>query len=165
MSMRNISIPVSWDKFSADPAERHEQLVAYFGRRVMQLRMGAIINARRLIEDASARDRLGAIHREPFVRCANLPPEGQDAALKLGQSIADNVLYLVLTLISGTGIDERLDENHAINWRLVAEVMDIDAEAIVYEEVINRGGEKFFPDYWGRWLNLRLSEEHKGDVK
>jgi len=62
----------------------------------------------------------------------------------------DKKLLLILAV---QGITFRLGESHAIQFRLIAEVRDVENMNVVLEETINRGGERAFQNYWGRWLN------------
>jgi uncharacterized protein YijF (DUF1287 family) len=52
----------------------------------------------------------------------------------------------------------KLGPEHAVVFRLVAEVRDIEHMEIAIEEVVNRDGKKAFASYWGRWLNQRSAE-------
>jgi hypothetical protein len=56
-------------------------------------------------------------------------------------------------MLSGQGFDDSIGANHVFRYRLEMEICDIKTGQVVYEEVLNRGGKKFFPEYWGRWLN------------
>jgi hypothetical protein len=56
-------------------------------------------------------------------------------------------------MLSGTGTDQRLGGEHAIRFELNIEILRADDGVVIDRETINRDGEKFFADYWGRWLN------------
>jgi hypothetical protein len=56
-------------------------------------------------------------------------------------------------MLGGTGVDQRLGDEHAIRFKLDLEICRVDTHDVVEVETLNRGGKKFFGDYWGRWIN------------
>jgi len=99
------------------------------------------------------RNQLGKLFREVFEQAAELDADDREVALRLAQSAVGNFASLLLTMISGQGFDDHIGPDHVFRYRLDMEVCDADTGDVVLEETINRGGDRFFPDYWGRWLN------------
>jgi hypothetical protein len=135
----------------------------------MWLRDWTVQSSRDLVEPAADRAKLGTIRRRKYDAIASMSPEQRLAACKLAEATVDRFIQLLLTLLAGTGVDQRLGEQHAVCFRLVMEILRVDTHEIVHEEILNRDGAKFFGDYWGRWLN-RLGEQSEagecnGDVK
>lgn len=145
--------PLEFSDLPIDPRVRHEVLVSVFGSMLMSMRNQSLSHIANLIENKSLRDQVRAVDRGVYEDIARLPPEGQEAALKLMKKCVDLFARTVLTMLSGDGSQKKLGSSHAVNYRLVMEILTADDGEIILEEIINRGGEKFFPEYWGRWLN------------
>lgn len=60
----------------------------------------------------------------------------------------------ILGLFTGRGDSLCFGTAHAINYRLVLEVKEIQSDETVEEFIVNRDGQKVFYDFYGRWLNL-----------
>lgn len=153
MKQRPPEMGVTFCDLPADPGERHEALVAVFGRYVMLVRNRAVQATHDLVESQEAREALGNLQRRPYDDVAGMSPDGQHSACKLAEATVDQFIRLFLYTLGGTGTDLRLDEAHAIRFKLVMEILSVERAEVIDEETINRGGEKFFGDYWGRWLN------------
>lgn len=136
-----------------DPAERHEVLVDLFGETLCWLRNWAISATKELAESAEAREQLGTIRRNMYEALAALPPEHRDVALKVSEATVDRFIRLLLTMLSGIGVDHRLGDDHAIRFKLDVEICDVENADVVEHETINRDGKKYFADYWTSWLN------------
>ncbi|MFO0949528.1 MAG: hypothetical protein U1D30_27040 [Planctomycetota bacterium] len=164
--MRHPKFSVSFEELPSDPKERHEALVDLFGEYVLWVREQAISRIRRLVESEEERNKLGTLFRDVFEDAANLPVKDRIIALRLVESAIGNFAGLFLTMMSGQGFDDSLGPNHVFRYRLDMEVCDVEKGEVVYEETINRGGKKFFPEYWGRWLNKyrELQAENNGEA-
>jgi hypothetical protein len=136
-----------------DPKERHEILVDLFGHYVLWLRNRSLRTTRQLAESEEMRAGLGTIRSARYDELAAMPPEQREAAYKAAEATVDRFIESFLTLLSGTGADERLGEGHAVRFRLDLEICEVESMEVVGQETLNRGGEKFFAGYWGRWLN------------
>jgi hypothetical protein len=158
MAKRPPKIDLKFSELPADPNQRHEALVGVFGQSIIWLRNRAIEEFREVVESEEAREKLGTIRRRKYDAIAALNPEERLAACKFAEAAMDRVLQLLLTMLSGTGTDQRLGDDHAIRFKLLMEILEVENAEVVSEETINRGGEKFFADYWGRWLN-RFGEQ------
>jgi hypothetical protein len=151
--MRPPQFDVSFDDLPSDPKERHEVLVDLFGKYAFWVRGQAVSRTRQLVESEDKRNELGTLFRGVFDDAAKLSEEDRVTALRLAESAISNFAGLFLTMMSGQGFDDSLGPNHVFRYRLEMEVCDAETGEVVYEETINRGGKKFFPEYWGRWLN------------
>lgn len=150
---RPPQIDIDFATLPSDPRERHEVLVDLFGRYVLWLRNWTVRATGELTESEEARDKIGTIRREKYDDLAALTPEQQDVARKISEATVDRFIQLLLTTLAGTGVDQRLGNDHAIRFKLDMEICDVENGEVVDQETINRGGKKFFADYWGRWRN------------
>lgn len=136
-----------------DPADRHEALVDFFGQVLMRLRNWSLEASRTLVESNEAREKLATIRRGCFDGVARLSPEQRKEAMLLAEDTLDGFIERFLWLLGNEGTDDRIGPSHAYRLRIEMEVIDVNADEVVEEEAINRGGSKFFGSYWGRWLN------------
>jgi hypothetical protein len=146
-------LKLSAESFTADPRARHEAFVDAFGQYLFWIRAEAMNRARQFVESPDSRNELGAMKRELYERAATLSPSDQETAFQLAQATVDRFARLFLTMISGRGFEDRIGPDHVLRFRLVMEVCDATDGDVELEVDVNRDGEKFFPDYWGRWLN------------
>jgi len=151
--MRPPQFDVSFEELPSDPKERHEVLVDLFGQYFFWVRGQSMSRIRQLVESEDERNKLGKLFREVFEEVGAMSDEDRQTALKLAESAVGDFAGLLLTMISGQGFDDTLGPNHVFRYRLDMEVCDGETGEVVFEEMINRGGKKFFPEYWGRWLN------------
>lgn len=150
-----MSEPLAFEQeFSEIPDEqRHERLVEFFGRYIMWVRNRSLKASRKIIESEAAREQLGTIRRKYYDGVANLPPESREAAMRFLEESLNTCLGTLLWFLGHQGTDCRLGTRHAYRFRIEMEIVDVDTNKVVHTETINRGGEKFFGSYWGRWLN------------
>lgn len=153
MSRRPPLISLDFASLPSEPRQRHELLVDVFGQYLMWLRNWTVEASHELAESAEARQKLGAIQRRKYEAVAALTPDQRDVACAFAEGAVDRFIQLFLTMLSGTGVDHQLGLHHAVRFRLEMEILRVADRAIVGQEVINRGGEKFFAEYWGRWKN------------
>jgi len=133
--------------------ERHEALVDLFGRYIMWMRNWNNESTRRLVESPEAREKLGAIFRKPFDETSQLTAVDREKAIRLAEASVDGFLKLLLQVLSHQGSDFLFGKDHALRLRLVMELVQKENDELVEQEVINRGGQKHFSDYFGKWLN------------
>jgi hypothetical protein len=144
---------VSFENLPATPKERHEVLVDLFGQYLFWVRNQTVERMTALVESVEDREKLGRIHRAAYEETAKLSPEDRQRAYRLVESMLGVFAKKILTMISGQGFDDPIGPRHVFRYRLDMEVCDSETGDVVFEETINRNGEKFFPEYWGRWLN------------
>ena len=137
----------------SDPKERHEVLVDIFGRYLFWLRSWSNTSTQRLASDESARESLGTIRRKKYDQLAELTIEQQKIVFAISEATLDRFIQFLLTLLAGTGTDQRLGLEHAIRFRLDLEICDLENVEVVERETINRGGKRFFAEYFDNWLN------------
>ncbi|EAQ78294.1 hypothetical protein [Blastopirellula marina] len=142
-------IEFDFDSLPVDPRDRHEALVDLFGQHVTWLRNWSVTATAQLVESEESRKNLGTIRREKYDTLASLTPEQKAAAREATAATVDRFIQLFLTMASGTGIDQRIDDPHAIRFKIDLEVCEIHNSEVVEQETINRRGKKFFADYWG----------------
>ena len=155
---RPPTIEVNFVDLPTDPKERHEMLVDVFGRYLFWLRNWSVDATRQLAESQEAREELGTIRRKKYDDFSALTPEQREMVCKVSEATVDRFIQLFLTLLAGTGVDQRFGSDHAIRFKLDMEICDVENADVVEQETVNRGGKKFFADYWGRWLNSFTSK-------
>ncbi len=148
-----LRIEIELDQLPQDPRLRHELLVDVLGQYLLWLRNRSVDSSRKVIETPDVKEKLGNIRWKRYEGVASMSSDQQQAACQLAEATVDRFIQLLLTMLSGTGVDQRLGSTYAIRFRLDIEVLDVESENVVVSETINRGGQKFFADYWGRWLN------------
>lgn len=154
--MKPPQVSITFEDLPSDPKARHEAIVDLFGQYAFWARRQSLETARELVMSKEARERLGKLFQAPFEEVARLDEDGQKAALELAALCLDSFAKSFLIVLSGTGVGNRLGASHAVRFRLVMEICDVENEEIVEEHVVNRDGKKYFPDYWTKWrLNTR----------
>jgi hypothetical protein len=136
-----------------DPAQRHEVLVDILGQYFVWLRNTAVSGARNAVSDDGAREKMGPVRWKRYAGVAALSSADQQAACQFAEAAVDSFIRLFLVLLSSIGSDFQLGAKHAARFKLVLEILDIESFEVVDSEVVNRDGEKFFADYWIRWIN------------
>jgi|GEM_PF-3652621 len=139
----------------SDPIALHERLVDLFGAYFLWCHDEAIKKVGELLIEPARRELMATANRQLFESAASALRVGCEAkdlgnlqAVML-KEFAQNLLLL----LSGTGTSLPVSSKLAARFKLVLELCDKDNEEVVHEEVINRGGKKFFADYWNRWIN------------
>jgi hypothetical protein len=155
-------LSVSFEELPSDPLQRHEALVDAFGQYLFWVRNETLSRARRLVESREAREELGRLFRDAYEEASRLTAEDRETAYRLVEASVGYFARLFFTMISGTGFDDPIGPNHVLRFRLDMEICDAETGEIVSEETVNRNGEKFFPEYWGRWLNCYGTSEPSG---
>jgi len=141
------------DDLPADPAARHETLVDVFGRYVMWLRDSSMQATRDLGESADSREKVRAVSREPWEELAKLSPDERAVVYDVAQATMDRFMQQLLAMLANQGTDQQLGNHHSVRFKIDLEICDVETAEVVESETINRGGRKYFGDYWGRWIN------------
>ena len=136
-----------------DEAGRREALLEAFGEQLFRARNARLASLRRLLGESAAREALGTIHAKPYNELARLGPEVVSPGVGVAKAALDNYIYQLLGTFTNIGTDVRIGERHALRYRLVAEIIDVETHEAVEEMVINRDTRKSLVDYFGRWLN------------
>ena len=136
-----------------DSKLRHEVMVNFFGQHLFWCRRQTSEFNDRAVSSPEIRQRLGRIPAEPYARVSELPEAARAASLELARASVDQFMQLVLALLTSGGGANRLGKEHAIRYKLIMEIIELNDYQPVLEEVINRDGEKVFSQYFGRWLN------------
>ena len=147
------ALNVSYESLPTDPKQRHEDLVDAFGQYLFWVRDETLTKMRTLIDSPDAREQLGTMFREAYEQAAQLSDGDKQIAARLAEAAVDSFAALFLVVISGVGFDDPIGPNHVLRFRFAIEICDAHTGEIIEEETINRNGQKFFPQYWGRWLN------------
>ena len=160
-------LTTAFEELPGDPKQRHEALVDAFGEYIVWVRQQTLMRSRRLVESREAREELGRIFRDAYEEASTMSTEDRERSYRLVESGVDFFARLFLTMVSGTGFDHPFGPKHAVRFRIEMEICDGNSGEVVEEETINRKGAKFFPDYWGRWLNRAKAnpEDAAPDVK
>lgn len=142
--------------FPTDPKQRHEAFIELFGRQVFALRNERLERIRALVEGPrEERERIGSLHAQEYTAVADQPPAAREAALNLSRKAMDLFLQDLLGLFTynGLSIDLRLGTDHAIAYELLLKVIGNLDRQPVEAHVVNKGGQKVFGEYYGRWIN------------
>ena len=124
------------------------------GQHLFSLRNQLADRMRHRVEEEDARRAMGTIPSRPYSAAASLDAPARQAALELAREAIDEYMQLVLGLLQSSGQSLHLGSEHAIRYRLYAEVIGVDDyDTVLSESLINRQSEKSMADYFGRWLN------------
>jgi len=135
-----------------DSDSRREVLIDIFGRCFIWALEEAQVGCRKLVESREARKSLGTIKAAAYEAVEGLPDDSRQIAYSYARRVAERFGRNVLGILSSEGISLMYGDNHAIRFRIVAEIVDRIEEAIQIEEVLNRGSQKALGSYWGHWL-------------
>ncbi len=155
---RPPTIEINFAELPNDPKQRHEMLVDVFGHNLLWLRNWSVDATRQLGESEEARETLGTIKRKKYDELSALPLEQRETVCEISEATVDRFIQLFLTMLAGTGVDQRMGSDHAIRFKLDMEICDVENVNVVEQKTINRGGKKYFADYWGGWLNRFASK-------
>jgi len=144
----------------SQPEERREFLLDVFGQHLFSLRNQLTNRMRHYVEHEGARREMGSVPSGPYTAVASLDPAAREAALGLAREAVDRYMQLVLGLLQSSGQSLRLGQEHAIRYRLYAEVIAVeDYDTVLAESLINRGSEKAMECYFGRRLSRHADHE------
>lgn len=146
-------LSVSFEELPSDSKQHHEALVDAFGQYFLWLRHETLLTTKQRVELQEARESLGQLFRDVYEQASQLNAEDRDTAFRLVEAGVSFFARLFLTMISGTGFDDPIGPNHVLRFRLDMEICDGKTGDVVSVETINKNGKKFFPEYWGQWLN------------
>src|SRR5690349_13584379 len=142
-------IEITFEDIPSNRRDRHEFFVDTFGRYLFWAMQEALLKSRELVSCPEVRKRLGRAFEHPYSSVAQLGPEQKEAAFDFARATMENVVKNILVIFGAEGITFRMGDRHAIQFRLTAEIRDLEAMAIQLEETVNREGEKAFMSYWG----------------
>lgn len=143
----------SYKDMPTESAARTEAAVDAFGQHLFTMRNHLVERLGRLIESEETRKQYGSLHRKEFDAVAKLAPAERDTALALARKTIDLYMQNILVLFTSTGDSLRYGDDHAVNYRLVLQIKQVESNEVVEEFDINRQCKKAFYDYYGRWLN------------
>jgi hypothetical protein len=150
--MKPSDIKDDLDSFPIEPEARHEAFVDVFAKYLFWIRHSVLTSGRTLVESPELRMRLATVLRASFEGLAHFGPKEQLAAYEYAESRLDRFAIELLGLLGNGGFDLKLGQDHAIQFRLDAEIYNIDTGDVAARETICRGGKRFFSEYWGDWL-------------
>lgn len=154
--------PFDLDSLPENNQERHERVVELFGDYMMWIRGQTMEHVSSLTSSVDSSHSIARVSREPYEAVASMSVPDREKAIALAKVAIDSYAKIFLTMLSGTGNDQRLGVDHSAKFLLSMEIHDIEKDEVVVDEIVNRGGKKFFPEYWGRWINKR-HQASKGD--
>jgi hypothetical protein len=147
------NVGVDFDDLPGDPKARHEVLVGVFGAYLMWARKVALDTTRQRVESEDERRKLGNLFRVCYEDIASFQPADREKAYQLAEAAIASFAKIMLTMISGEGYEEKMGPDYVFRYKLIMEICRMGDDRLVMEEIINRNGKRFFPEYWGRWLN------------
>lgn len=133
-------------------SQQHEELLEVFGEHLFWARRTVLDSIDRLTVSESDRSRLATAFRGPFDEAASLSEADRRVALRLVQSGVDGFAKELLRLVGNEGLDLRLGNGECVRYRLDAELCSEDAGERIGAQTVSRGGKRFLPENWGRWL-------------
>lgn len=153
--MSGPTVKTKFADLPADASQRREALLDHFGQHLFSLRNELRDRVRFHIESEEARRKMGAIPARPYAAVAALDASAREAALNLADEVIDRYIQRILMLFQSTGNAWRLGDDHAIRYRLYAEIIGItdEDETVLAEALINRDTELAMGSYFGGWLN------------
>jgi len=151
--LRPPTLTSDYRNLPTEVTARKEAAVDLFGQHIFSLRNQLAERVRRTVESEDSRKRLGSLHSKEYDAVAALAPAERDAALSLARKAIDLYMQDILGLFTGRGDSLHFGGAHAINYRLVLEVKEVESDEVVEDFEINRGCQKAFFTYYGRWLN------------
>jgi len=156
-------IQTTLEALPSDQSARHEFLTDAFGRYLLWAMAEALARSKTLVGSQEARSKLGRIFQGPYSEAATkLTPEQLEIAFTLAEKTLETFARNTLTVLGAQGITFRLGEDHAVQFRLTAEIRDIENMEIKLEEVINRNGKRAFTSNWGHWLAQSFQARKQG---
>jgi hypothetical protein len=158
------TLSIDYDGLPEDVAGRREALLEAFAEQLFRARNGRVASVGRLLSESAARDALGTIHAKPYNELARFGPEVALPGAGVAKAALDNYIHYLLAIFTNVGSDVRIGPRHALRYRLVAEVIDVETHEVVEETVINRDTEKALMSYFGRWLNRYGASSKSGDA-
>lgn len=148
-------LQLSKDAFDGDD-KLHEELVRLFGALVMWCRDDALEFIQRHVESDTDRQRLATAFRGIYEEAATkLDSDGRQVASELNARAIGHFGKALMTVFAGTGMSLPISDQLVARFRLVVELCDKESGDVIREEVINRGGRRFFADYWNSWINSK----------
>lgn len=151
--MRPPEIQQGLEALPTEAKARHEAFVEIFAQYLFWARNAVLRSSKNLAESTEERERLGRLFRAPFERMGSIEPAEREACYEFTTACLDSFARELLRLLGNQGFDLQFGIHHAVRFVLNIEVCDAESGDVVEREMINRGGEKFLPEYWGRWLN------------
>jgi hypothetical protein len=143
----------AYSDLPADPTERHRFLSDAFGKYLLWAMQKSEEDVKRLVESEPDREKMGRVPAQPFKRAAEaLNHEQKQVTYALTREALALFARRLLGILTAQGVSHRLGTSHAIQFRLVLEIRDVENLDLIDEEVINRGGDRAFFTQWGRWL-------------
>jgi hypothetical protein len=136
-----------------DSRERHEVLLDLFGQYLMWIRNRTLKGTKKAAESEQFRNDLGTIRRKPYDGVGSMTAEMREAAFQFAEATVNEFISELLAVLAHQGVDFPLGHQHAVRLRLEMEIVAMETREVIHEEVINRGCERHFTNYWGRWLN------------
>jgi hypothetical protein len=135
-------------------AKLHEELVSLFGAYLMWCRSDAIETISKLIESETDRQKLPTATRGVFEdAAARFEADSREIVAELNARVVGHFGREILHLLSGTGGSLPVSPDLVARFRLIFELCDRESGEVVREEIINRGGMKYFADYWNNWIS------------
>jgi hypothetical protein len=158
------TLSIDFDGLPEDVAGRREALLEAFAEQLFRARNGRVAAVGRLLTESAARDALGTIHAKAYNELARFGPDVASPGAGVAKAALDNYIHHLLAIFTNIGSDVRIGPQHALRYRLVAEVIDVETHEVIEETVINRDTEKALMSYFGRWLNRYGASAESGDT-
>jgi hypothetical protein len=147
------TLSIDFDGLPDDPAGRREALLEAFAEQLFRERNERLASVGRLLSEPADRDAVGTIRARPYEELARFGQEVVSPGVGVARATLDNYIHHLLAIFTNMGSDVRIGSGHALRYRLVVEVIDVQTHSVVEETVINRDTEKALMSYFGRWLN------------
>ena len=134
-------------------SEQHEALLEIFGEHVFWARNSVLASIEGLITSEEKRERLAKLFSAPFDRAASLGDDERRIVMEVLETGLDSFAKELLRIIGNEGLDVQINDCEAVRYRLDAELCSTESGDVEASQTISRGGKRFLPECWGRWLN------------
>jgi hypothetical protein len=135
----------------SEAGDRLERLLEIFGHHLVWSRNVVLSRIKDRLSSPEKRRTLSDEARAVYDNLASSDANEQ-LLLEFVKEGTDLLLCYLLGLFANIGSDLQLDDRHAIWYKVILEISDIDSRDVVEEQVLNRDQKQFLPDYLASWL-------------
>lgn len=146
------NIQSSFEMLPSDESDRLESLLEIFGHHLVWSRNMVLSTIKDRLSSSDERRALSNDILAVYENVSTRSNEQQELLMEIVKESTDLLLWNLLALFTNIGPDLKLDEAHAIWYKVILQISDIDSRDVVEEKVINRGKKHFLPDYLPKWL-------------
>jgi hypothetical protein len=152
-------VDLTFGDVPTDPRAKHELLVRIFGSYLAWAFSEASKISKDFVESTEKRKELSPAGQRYYEEISmTLPDEMKPLLYKFGDAELKNFAKIIMVMLTAQGISHRFGDHHAIRFKLIMEIIDVETASVQLEEIINRGGRKSFMHYLDEWLESHASQ-------